>query len=484
MGTFPGRLRSGKASLTGAVVVAALMVFVLPSGIASAAPLSTASGSSNSWAYGNVVNVSFSGHTATGVPYVGNATYGYTVLLTQTNLSSTVFELNAGRTAGVAFAVEYCSPTCKAPTYFVRVSAHLVETVNSTAYLENDGTVQESGGSVPAYALLNSSTVETANETESMSSYLPVAGASPAARSSYLAGEVSAATDVQFASPLGLFPTNLSSSQSWTSEASFTANALATYHYFVAVSGRVATWSLAANGTIPVSASGAVNLSGSYSSTDSVALGGVPFPEVSLGVTGPFALEEGVILVPVASDLFLGASHPWSANESGAATAEMSYVDFRGGLGGHLGIGASRWQYDSVTLDPASTQVPSNTAGITELAGTGTPDAAPSTTVQGQPESAAQSAQTQACLLTGSGCPSSSVSGTIHGLLGVAALGVLAAVALALAVVVVERRRMPPPTYPNASLYPPGGGPANGARSGPDEPPAPSPDDDPLGNLW
>ena len=481
---FRSRVRSGAVSLTGAVVVAALMGFVLPGGVASASPLSTDASASGSWAYGNVVNVSFSGHTTAGVPYVGNATYGYTVLITQTNLTSTEFELTAERTSGVSFAVEYCYPTCKSPTYFVRLSAHLSETVNSTAYLENNGTVQEGGAAVPAYAMLNATTTEAANETESLSSYLPTAGASPASRSSYLAGDVEAVADVQLATPLGLFPTNLTTSQSWSSEAAFTAAAQATYDYFVSSSGPLSTWSASASGAIPVSGSGEVNLTGSYVTADSVALGGVAFPEISLDVNGPFALEEGVILVPVASDLFAGAAHPWAANETGGASASMSYVDFRAGLDGHFGIGASRWIFDSVTLNPSTSFVAGPGTGVTELAGTGTPDAAPTTVVQGQPESAAQSAQTQACLISGSGCPTSSVPGAIHGLLGVAVLGALAGVLLVVAVVVVERRRMPPPAYPNASLYPPGAGSSTGGRRAPNDPPPPAPDEDPLGNLW
>jgi len=49
---------------------------------------------------------------------------------------------------------------------------------------------------------------------------------------------------------------------------------------------------------------------------------------------------------------------------------------------------------------------------------------------------------------------------------------------------VSQRRRMPPPAYPNAALYPPGTAARGARRTGPTTS-EPTPDeDDPLQHLW
>ncbi len=479
--------RPARGPLVGAIVVAALMVFVVPTGVAGAAPAAaTGSSASIAWAYGAVNTITFSGTSHSGVPYTGNATYGYTVSIHQTNSTVTPheFELTVARTMGASFAVEYRYPSCRAPTYHAELSARVWETVNSTAYLIDNGNVYENGAPVPAFALLNASTLQVANESESTSSYLPLTGGMGGMmRAGYLGAEVTANAAVAFATPLGLFPTALSTSQSWNSTAPFRASVEATYDYLAAHKVPAATGALRGNGTIPVEGSGTVNLSGSYSTGNSIDLGGAHYSEVSLSLLGPFTLQEGFIVVPVASDLFQGANEPWSSNQSGAATAGMSFVDLRAAAADHFGLGASRWLYDSSSLEP--TDAAPAPGGFTELAGTGAPDTAPATVVQGEPQTGTQSQSTQTCLLTGAGCPSSgSVPGLLHGLVGLLAVGAVVVAALAVAVVVVERRRVPPPSYPNAALYPPGtsGGPVR--APGPSPPPPAAPEEDPLSNLW
>jgi hypothetical protein len=464
------------------------MVFVVPSGLASAAPVAASDSSgSASWAYGGLSTISFSGTSSAGVPYVGNATYGFSVLITQTN--STVlphhFELTVGRTMGASFAVKYCLPNCHKPTYFAGLSARVWETINSTAFLIDNGTVNEPAGPVTAFALQNASTVQVDNVSESTSSYLPAAsGAGGVSRAGYLGVQLRTTGSVAFATPLGLFPTNLSTAQSWNSTAAFQASLDSAYSYFASWAGPLVHGTGQGNGTIPVQSDGTLNLSGSYAPADTIALGGAHFAEVALSIQGPFTLRDGLLLVPVASDLFQGSSEPWSGNESGIATASPSFVDLRSAsAAGHFGLGASRWLYDSQTLEPTAV-APASSNGVTDLAGAGTPDAAPATVVQGQPESVAQAQSTQGCLVSGA-CPSGGGPSPFRGLVGLVAVGGVAAAALIVAVVVVERRRMPPPTYPNAALYPPG---ANGAPrtgpTGPTPPPPSPPDEDPLGNLW
>lgn len=463
------------------------MVFVVPSGVASGSPV-LAAGSSSSvlWAYGGLNSVTFSGTSAAGVPYVGNATYGFTVVVHQTNSTSepNEFELSVQRTMGASFAIEYCLPNCHTPTDFAKLSQREWETVNSTAFVVRNGTVFENGTAVTAFALLNATSVQVANITEAVSSYLPLsAGLAPVNRAGYLGAEVKSTAAVAFLTPLGLFPTNLSTSQTWNSSAAFQASLDATYAYFAAHSGPLVTGSVQGNGTFPVEGSGTLALSGSYATTNSIVLGGVRYGEIALSVAGPFTLRDGFILVPAASNIFQGSSEPWSANESGAATASLSFVDLRSeAVAGHFGLGASRWLFDASSLEPTAV-APTGSSGVTDLAGSGAPDTAPTTVVQGQPESAAQAQTTQSCLLTGSGCSAAGPS-PFRGLMGLLAVGAVAAAILVVAVVVVERRRVPPPAYPNAALYPPG---ANGAARGgpaPSPPPPAPPEEDPLGNLW
>ena len=483
MGIRTSTFGSGPSVVVAAFVVVALMVVLVPNGVASAAaPAAAADGAT--WAYGNVVSTSFHGTTASGVPYTGNATYGYTVLIHQTNFSGSEFELTVDRTMGAAFAVEYCSPTCSSPKYYSTLSDRLWENINATTGFTNAGTVNENGAAVRAFALMNSSTLQQANFTEATHSYLPNVLGIGVTRSGHVFAQVGASASITFGPPLGLFPTNLSSAQHWNSSAPFQAVANASYDYLATHSGPLANWNLTGYGYFPVERSGNVTVLGSSTPANSIVLGGVTYPEVGLTILGPFSVREGFILVPTASDLFAGSSSlPWSANASGEATVGMSYLDVRPVAQGHFGLGASEWIYDSESLEPTSAAPASS--GITDLAGGGAaPAVAPQTVVQGQPQSTAQSSTAQSCLMTGSGCPSSSTPAGFHGIVGLLAAGVVVVLVVGLIAVVVERRRMPPPTYPNSSLYPPGNSVRPSTGRGPTPPEVPPAEDDPLGNLW
>ena len=92
------RTRLGALTTIAAVATALLMVFVLPLGTAAAAsPELTPGPAYTLWAYGVVRTVDFSGSSAQGYSYQGNATYGYSVILDQTNFSHS-FEISANRT--------------------------------------------------------------------------------------------------------------------------------------------------------------------------------------------------------------------------------------------------------------------------------------------------------------------------------------------------------------------------------------------------
>jgi hypothetical protein len=107
--------------------------------------------------------------------------------------------------------------------------------------------------------------------------------------------------------------------------------------------------------------------------------------------------------------------------------------------------------------------------------------------VQGEPETPAQATSAQHCLTSGVGCAASSSGPAPRSLLGaVVVVGAIVVTGALVAIAVVSRRRkVPPPTYPNAALYPPGAaGPVAPARA-PAAPGAPTPpEEDPLDHLW
>jgi hypothetical protein len=471
--------------MVGAILLAALMLLVLPAGQvgASASPSGTAP--QTIWAYGAVRTLDFHGNAHNGWEYDGNATYGYSVILNQTNTSATSFDLNVNRTMGALFQVHYCFPRCQAGIYFGNVSAHVYETVAASANFTTVGRVNENGTAVVAIALDNSESRMLANVTERASSYLPGDLGQAAPRSAYLGAQIAASSSVTFTPGLGILPIDLSSAQEWNSSAGFAAQASASYAWYANVTGPHGSVQHGPNtGNLSVPLHGNVSLSGSYSPSNTVVLGGVAYPEISLKVVGPFVVREGFLLVPSIVDLFGGTSVPWGQQNS-SATAAMSYLDARSSEGGHFGVGASQWVYDSSTAGPGAAV--SGWTGVAEVSPNGAtgPDSAPPTTVQGGPETVGSAQSQQTCLLTGSGCPSGGGPGgpTLRGLAGLLGLGVVVIVVVAVIVLVAERRRMPPPVYPNAALYPPGAS-RPGAKGSPPPNPAPPVEEDPLRNLW
>ncbi len=359
-------------------MVGLLVVLALPGGMAENSPSPAVPAPGTLWAYGAVETVSLQG-TSHGWQYSGSAVYGFSVILNQTNTTTTSIELAVNRTMGVLFQVHYCYPDCSSPTYFGNESYHVYETVDATANLSTTGTVYENDTPVAALSLLNSGANLRANVTETGSWYLRIGGVL-GTRSHYLSANVVASSTVYLSPGLGLFPTTLNSAQSWNSSSQFSSRATADYAYYEAASGpRGAIHFGPFNGNFSVPANGTVGLNGSYSPTRTVNLGGVTFPEVALRVVGPFSVREGFILLPSAADLFGGGNPPWSAQQNGSASAAMSYLDARATEGDHLGIGASQWVYDSTMANPSGSATALSGNSQLAAASTGISDSAPST---------------------------------------------------------------------------------------------------------
>jgi hypothetical protein len=476
-------VRVGRMSAIVTVSAAVLMVCTVPAAAAASSGTALTPGSPYTvWAYGAVRTASFQGSAGPDWTFQGSATYGYSVVLNQTNLTTESFELAANRTMGASLSIEYCTPNCKHPTQTATVSYRGWEATDEWANFTTAGTVYESGTAVAAIALNNSHSTTTSSLVDSAKGPL---------RSAYLSINASAAASVTFATPLGLLPTDLTPGAQWNDSANYAASGNFALDYFYHHDGP-----LAGNQTVgPLSITGAVNSSGTVSvlgssGPGSVSLGGNSFDNLSLQVFGPFSVREGFILVPSQVDLFGGSTESPLSYSVGASSVEMTSIYARPFVGGHLGVGGSEWVYSSSALNPqvslagpSAAGLPQSSPSADQIASGANPVG--STTVQGVPMSVPQAKGVQNCLVAGGGCPST--TGTPRGLLGLAAVGAVGVVAVLVALVVVQRRRMPAPTRSNSGLYPPvvtmpGSSPVTVAGQNP--PPPPPPEEDPLSHLW
>ncbi len=467
----------GAATTFGAVAVVLLMVCAVPAA-AAATPDLTPGPSHTIWAYGAVRTVNFGGHSGLAWVYQGSATYGYSVILNQTNTTSSTFELAVDRTMGARLSVEYCLPGCAYPTETATVDYAAWETTHAWANFSVDGSVTENGVAVPAISLLNSHSIVLGNLTDS---------ASGPHRSAYLSAAVEGNAAVNFTGPggLGLLPDDLTADSEWSSSSPFNATGSYAISYFYNRSGPAGSETVG-----PTSSSGSVNASGNVSvlgvaGPGSVDFGGIAFTNISLVVVGPFAVREGFILIPDGADLFGAGAATVGSDESGFTSVSMTAIYARPMSGGHMGIVGSEWLYSASTLNPSVTDLAPSGTEVAEIASGS--DQVGSTQVQGTPISLAQANGDDSCLTSGGACPTGATGRTFGGIIGIAVIAI-AVGTLAAVVVVAERRRLPPPAYPNAQLYPPGAAPAArpaaGARSRPPARPPEASEDDPLSNLW
>ncbi len=477
-------VRVGRVSAIVTVSAAVLMVCSVPAlAAAESVPTLTPGSPYTVWAYGGVRTVDFAGVGHSGWAYTGTATFGYSVILNQTNLSSTTFELSVNRTMGAALSIGYCPVSCKSTTPTVALTYHEWEATDEWANFTTDGTVYEQGSPVPAIALNNSHTTVTGSLFDTAKWPL---------RHSILAINVSSSATVDFATPLGLLPDNLSAGASWNDSSAFAATGGFILAYFYNYTGPLGGHAVIGPGTVTglVNATGNVSVVG-HAGPGAMSLGGNSYQNVTLSTFGPFAIREGFILVPNQVNLFGGSTETPSSNATGGADAQMTSIYAKPLVGGHLGIGGSEWVFLSTASNPQVTSLLPGSSGISQVGSVDQvasgSDSLGSTAVEGVPMNVGHAQTDQGCLITGSSCPSVG-SGSPRPLVGVLAVLVVATVAVvAVLAVVGARRRVPPPPNPNAGLYPPivrfaGSAPPSSA---PGTPPAPPPaEEDPLSHLW
>jgi len=477
-----------RVPVVGTVLVACLMVFVLTSSPIAATPVLTPSDSTGAWYYGNVVTVSVASQKATdGWMYAGNATFGYTVTVYANSTSSHTLELTVFRTMGLEYSIRFCSPSCSQPRQWANQSLHVYESTIAFANFTDQGTVVLNGSAeVPAIAIQNSTVLFHANVTESSDVYLPLVDKGP--HLGYLSANLTGVSSVSFSPALGLFPSQLTPGDTWTSQGAFNETGKAAYSFYFAAHAPKGQLILGPYfGNSSLDAHGSLSVWGAYPVGSDFSYGGSSYPAITLVVVGPFDVREGVIFVPSSVDLFGSASQPWNKEQNGSASAQMATLDLKPSSGDRLDLIASSWQYTSIAANAAdSTTNALNTTGIAPAAVSGG-NPVSSAKLQGVPESQDQATTDQQCLTSGSGCPllpNTSTPRNLFGLVLLAGLVATAAVVVSLAVV-TRRRQLPPPVYPNAPLYPPGAAispPASGGTAPPAGPPPP--EDDPLSHLW
>ena len=476
------------ATVLTAVGVAVLMVFVVVSPTAGAAPFAPAATPVGTWSYGAIRTVSVGPVVgADGWTYEGTATVGFSVTIYDNNTSASTFELTAIRTMGAAFTIRFCYPSCSSPVDWVNLSYRAWEHLSAVSNFTAQGVVTEGSSTVPAIALESSTVHLAANLTESSDDHLPVLGWT-SDRTRYLGASVDGSATTTFTPSLGLIPNDLVPGTSWNSSSEFQSVGSGNYSAYFAAHGAVTNRTVVIgpiSGTVSFSPHGTVGVEGSYANNSSIQFGGITYPAIDLTVTGPFSVREGVIFVPQSANLFGGSNPSWAGNASAATGAEQSTLDVKPSVEGHFGLAASSWRYVTNSANPADSDgaIPS-VAGVTPA--TSSNNSVSSVTLQGEPQTADQASSDQQCLTAGTGCPV--VGGPAarfpFGLVLVVGAAVVIATLLA-AVVVTRRRRSPPPNYPNAVLYPPGASYPSAPAGAPTTPAAPpAPEDDPLDHLW
>jgi hypothetical protein len=425
-------------------------------------------------------------HASDGWVYQGTATYGYTVTIWDNNTSATTFELTVLRTMGAAFAVQFCYQSCSSPKNWVSVSYRAWEATTGISNFTTQGLVRENNTYVSAIGLLNSSAWVRANLTETYDAHLPILNWS-FDKTRYLAVAIAGHANVTFTPSLGLFPTDLIPGTSWSSNSTFQAAGAANYSYYFAAHGPGGKLIFGPHSGFisAVPPPGNVAVVGTYAPGSSIEFGGVTYPAITLGVLGPFSVQEGVVFVPSSVDLFGNSGPSGTGNASGATAVAQPTIDVKTFSDGQFRLAASSWRYVTSSANPY------DGAGAETVDSGFAPSAAASNlvsnvTVQGEPQTPAQATADQQCLTSGSGCPFASGSSP-RSLLGeVVVVGAVASIGALVALAVVARwRRLPPPAYLNAPLYPPGQTGPSAPVIAPATPRAPPPhEDDPLDHLW
>jgi len=489
--------RSARTKIVGSLIALLAIALVFPSALAAPVAPATVSELPTSWAYGgntsNWVNIT----NATG-NYVAtiHSFFGVQVVLNQTNLSANDTLVAVKRTIAFDYQALYCTPTCQNPSgdIYANFTAWQVAVgfVNFTT-----GTVQTPSGAVPALAVGNESLRVQGNLTERFDTgYRNLLGTWKTGND-YLTVQANASLLIGFNPAFGLLPLSLTGVPSWTSSSVYTAAGSWAVDYAWAkdpIFGTASSDRQSTGGSL--TSTGTVTLAGFVGAAVTLA-DAAPTQSVSLSLNGPFDLRDGVLFLPIVSDVFQSSTtQTWSSYSDAAGPASTTGLNI-GAHQAHLGVLASATSYQPMAT---SSFVSSNGSTAGSMIPTATPaqPSAGAQTLQAQPEGVTYSYTQGSCLTAGS-CPGQNGLGPLpnpakNKVFGaVVVVLAVAVVAALIALGVVGRRRQlpPPPPRTNSTLYPPARSdgsspPGLAGAAGPRTPPpgnAPSADD-PLSNLW
>jgi len=408
--------------VTGIAILFAFTVAPALTGAASAAsPSAALTSATTQWAYGGQGNSTGTIHLDAST-ITWNASFGWTVVFTATNTSTTTVQLEEQRTVGIDLTT-----TLSAPNVSASYTYHGTESDLAFVNLTDAATVYVNGTPVPALGLTNESLHVNAAVAQSI-----LVAAHGHSHSGWLNVSGEAQGTVSFAPSLGLVPLNLSGVSMWNSSATSSPAASWNISYAWADLG----W----NGTTH---SGSGSLVGNWTATGPVSLIGLkvavvhPFSdhkvrtEIVLLVQGPVDAYDGYILVPHAFDLFGGASHPFDSDSLGSASVGSGQGETLYTSNGARGPVVSAADSNFGATPGASSAMAQPTSGPSPAAGSN-----PGATVYGQPMTVA-AAQAEAACLT-NGC-SASGSAAPAALLGIAVIA-LVVIAVVGTVGVIEWR--------------------------------------------
>lgn len=487
-GSFESGGRRLALSLAVVALLAALTIWAFPVVGASSAPSpGLIAGSVNASAVGAVEswNVTWAGLHG---QYVGRVTYGFASSTVRTNTSNSTFVLAQNQTVGAVVNLTYCVPTCAKPSAEERYFYHSWERWSVVANFTTEANLTIGLRTVRAVGLESSNTTFAANVTEVLTKSV----GNTTDLLQRLTASVSAEYALSFTPALPLFPANLSlvaPNQMWSSISTMYASSGVwdAQYQFIGRLGHATTvsnsGSLDGHGRAvmtaqppptPVGASPGRGPMGPVALTFTVEL--VPAGGSVAGRAG-FDLAEGFIFIPHALDLLQGAAPPppnpsspaWNVNSAGNLTLSAGPIDVASPGQPTAPFGVTSWGFGTELSNPDPTTEPHNE------------------TVTGEPISQGEAASDASCLEGGScgtkgGGGAPVVGAWLPGLSAEVLIGAVAVIAIGLAVSAIRLRQVPPPRYPNASLYPPGR--ASPPRAPAARPAPPTDESDPLENLW
>jgi hypothetical protein len=444
------------------------------------------------WAYGASLNAtatwtnSSGGYTASLTAY-----YGWQTILTQTNGSNGSIQLEVQRTAAVDYWLSFCKPSCTIPTWTGSITYQAWETDVGFANLTTNGAVTVNGTQIPGLALENESNHVRGNITEAVTAtYHGILKLHTAEY--YFSVNASSDMTLSFSPALGLVPDTLAPGLLWNSTSAFTGVGGWSAHYdseHIPITGSPIRFSGPISGS--VAGTGRVDLQGADDGAFSLD-DGQSASALSIQIEGPFHIYEGFLLLPSQSDVLGSGGSAWASYQNDSAVSATASADFASNQP-HLGLLASSTSYAPQPTSQSTLVDAGAVSGIAPAAVPLGPTAAGSSpsdggaVVQGQPETVSGSQGQTPCLVAGNCVSPVAVPGASHasGVIGLLVVGLLVGTLVALAVVVSRRREIPPPSHPNARLYPtvplPGPVPPLGKPPATEESTAA---DDPLGHLW